>query len=55
MYAFDCLNQGDSAVLNKDVLEETFDWYSYAEDILQFVDAFDLKKPIGVGHTSWPS
>ncbi|KAF9545510.1 hypothetical protein EC957_010926 [Mortierella hygrophila] len=51
MYAFDCRNHGDSAVLNKDVLEETFDWYSYARDILQFVDTFDLKKPIGVGHS----
>ncbi|KAG0049504.1 hypothetical protein BGZ83_005725 [Gryganskiella cystojenkinii] len=51
MYAFDCRNQGDSAVLNKDVLEKTFDWYSYARDILQFVDTFDLKNPIGVGHS----
>ncbi|GJJ74878.1 hypothetical protein EMPS_07236 [Entomortierella parvispora] len=51
MYAFDCRNQGDSAVLNKDVLENTFDWYSYARDILQCVDTFGLKKPIGVGHS----
>ncbi|KAF8929054.1 hypothetical protein BGZ58_009196 [Dissophora ornata] len=51
MYAFDCRNQGDSAVLNKDVLEDTFDWYSYATDILKIVDTFDLKKPIGVGHS----
>lgn len=32
MYAFDCRNQGDSAVLNKDILEDTckpiIDWYS---------------------------
>jgi len=32
MYAFDCRNQGDSAVLNKDILENTCkpitDWYS---------------------------
>ncbi|KAI8595106.1 Alpha/beta hydrolase fold-1 [Dissophora ornata] len=51
MYAFDCRNQGDSAVINKDVLENTFDWYSYAADILKIVDTFDLKKPIGVGHS----
>ncbi|KAF9181601.1 hypothetical protein BGZ49_004822, partial [Haplosporangium sp. Z 27] len=51
MYAFDCRNQGDSAVINKDVLEKTFDWYSYATDILKIVDKFDLKKPIGIGHS----
>ncbi|KAF9168895.1 hypothetical protein BGX21_009297 [Mortierella sp. AD011] len=51
MYAFDCRNHGDSAVLNKDVLEETFDWYYYAHDILQIVDTFDLKQPIAVGHS----
>ncbi|KAF9334930.1 hypothetical protein BG006_001227 [Podila minutissima] len=50
MYAFDCRNQGDSAVLNKDVLEQTFDWYMYAYDILKIVDTFGLKKTIGVGH-----
>ncbi|KAF9952996.1 hypothetical protein BGZ72_005779 [Mortierella alpina] len=51
MYAFDCRNHGDSAVLNKDVLEDTFDWYSYAEDILKIVDTFDLKNAIAVGHS----
>lgn len=51
MYAFDCRNQGDSAVLNKDVLEKHFDWYSYAHDILQIVDTFGLKKAVGVGHS----
>ncbi|KAF9436130.1 hypothetical protein BGZ76_004752 [Entomortierella beljakovae] len=51
MYAFDCSNHGDSAVLNKDVLEETYDWYYHAHDILQFVDTFDLKQPIAVGHS----
>ncbi|KAG0073921.1 hypothetical protein BGZ92_003629 [Podila epicladia] len=51
MYAFDCRNQGDSAVLNKDILEKTFDWYSYAYDILKIVDTFGLKKTIGVGHS----
>ncbi|KAF9215640.1 hypothetical protein CPC16_009365 [Podila verticillata] len=51
MYAFDCRNQGDSAILNKDILENTFDWYSYAHDILKIVDTFGLKKPIGVGHS----
>ncbi|KAG0198990.1 hypothetical protein BGX28_007640 [Mortierella sp. GBA30] len=51
MYAFDCRNHGDSAVLNKDVLEDTFDWYSYAEDILKIVDTFSLKNAIAVGHS----
>ncbi|KAF9407146.1 hypothetical protein BGZ94_002810 [Podila epigama] len=51
MYAFDCRNQGDSAVLNKDILEKTFDWYSYAYDILHIVDTFGLQKPIGIGHS----
>ncbi|KAF9189370.1 hypothetical protein BGZ50_000813 [Haplosporangium sp. Z 11] len=51
MYAFDCRNQGDSAVLNKDVLEDTFDWYSYATDILKVVDTYNLKNAIGVGHS----
>ncbi|KAK3824254.1 MAG: Alpha/Beta hydrolase protein [Linnemannia gamsii] len=51
MYAFDCRNQGDSAVLNKDVLEKDFDWYSYAHDILKIVDTFGLKKAVGVGHS----
>ncbi|KAF9392590.1 hypothetical protein CPB97_000043 [Podila verticillata] len=51
MYAFDCRNQGDSAVLNKHILENTFDWYSYAHDILKIVDTFGLKKSIGVGHS----
>ncbi|KAG0357503.1 hypothetical protein BGZ54_000318 [Gamsiella multidivaricata] len=51
MYAFDCRNQGDSAVLNKNVLEDHFDWYWYARDILQIIDTFGIKKPIGVGHS----
>ncbi|KAF9974031.1 hypothetical protein BGZ65_008944 [Modicella reniformis] len=51
MYAFDCRNQGDSAVLNKDILPDTFDWYWYATDILRVVDAFGLQKPVGVGHS----
>ncbi|KAF9297101.1 hypothetical protein BGZ74_010026 [Mortierella antarctica] len=51
MYAFDCRNQGDSAVLNKDILAKTFDWYMYAYDILKIVDTFGLKKTIGVGHS----
>ncbi|KAF9925911.1 hypothetical protein FBU30_004375 [Linnemannia zychae] len=51
MYAFDCRNQGDSAVLNKSVLEKQFNWYSYAEDILKIVDTFGLKKTIGIGHS----
>ncbi|KAG0233739.1 hypothetical protein BGX31_004780 [Mortierella sp. GBA43] len=51
MYAFDCRNHGDSAVLNKDILADQFDWYWHAADILKIVDTFDLKKPIGIGHS----
>ncbi|KAG0035284.1 hypothetical protein BGZ81_010599 [Podila clonocystis] len=51
MYAFDCRNQGDSAVLNKEILEKSFDWYSYAYDILKIVDTYGLKNTIGVGHS----
>ncbi|KAF9579798.1 hypothetical protein BGW38_003796 [Lunasporangiospora selenospora] len=51
MYAFDCRNQGDSAVLNKDILPDTFDWYSYATDILKVIDTFSIKKPVGIGHS----
>ncbi|KAF9435920.1 hypothetical protein BGZ76_005244 [Entomortierella beljakovae] len=51
LYAFDCRNQGDSAVINKDVLEKTFDWYSYANDILKVIDTFGIKNPIAVGHS----
>ncbi|KAG0306595.1 hypothetical protein BGZ99_001732, partial [Dissophora globulifera] len=51
IYAFDCRNHGDSAVLNKDILEKQFDWYWYAQDILRIVDNYNLKKPIGVGHS----
>ncbi|KAF9355338.1 hypothetical protein BGX34_010539 [Mortierella sp. NVP85] len=51
MYAFDCRNHGDSAVLNKNILPDVFDWYWQATDILQVVDTFGLKKPIAVGHS----
>ncbi|KAG0052111.1 hypothetical protein BGZ83_002989 [Gryganskiella cystojenkinii] len=51
MYAFDCRNMGDSALLNKAVLEDQFDWYWYARDILQFIDTFGLRNTIGVGHS----
>ncbi|KAF9430457.1 hypothetical protein BGZ94_006805 [Podila epigama] len=50
MYAIDCRNHGDSAILNKDVLEDTFEWISYARDVLSTVDSLRLKKPIGMGH-----
>ncbi|KAG0347217.1 hypothetical protein BG004_008195 [Podila humilis] len=51
MYSFDCRNQGDSAVLNKEILDKDFDWYWYAHDILKVVDTFRLKNTIAVGHS----
>ncbi|KAF9027371.1 hypothetical protein BGZ52_003662 [Haplosporangium bisporale] len=51
MYAIDCRNQGDSAILNKDVLEDIFEWITYAKDVLSTVDALGLKKPLGMGHS----
>ncbi|KAG0350215.1 hypothetical protein BG005_010254 [Podila minutissima] len=51
MFAIDCRNQGDSAILNKNVLEDTFEWITYAKDVLRTVDALGLKKPLGMGHS----
>ncbi|KAF9375980.1 hypothetical protein CPB97_011123 [Podila verticillata] len=51
MYAIDCRNQGDSAILNKDALEDTFEWITYAKDVLSTVDALGLEKPLGMGHS----
>ncbi|KAG0329377.1 hypothetical protein BG000_000093 [Podila horticola] len=50
MYAIDCRNQGDSAILNHDFLEDTFEWITYAKDVLSTVDALGLKNPLGMGH-----
>ncbi|KAF9287610.1 hypothetical protein BGZ74_001042 [Mortierella antarctica] len=50
MFAIDCRNQGDSAILNKNALEDTFEWITYAKDVLRTVDALGLKKPLGMGH-----
>ncbi|KAF9924368.1 hypothetical protein FBU30_005638 [Linnemannia zychae] len=51
IYAFDCRNHGDSAVLNKDILEKQFDWYWQAADILKIVDIFGLENAVAVGHS----
>ncbi|KAG0240264.1 hypothetical protein BGW41_007103 [Actinomortierella wolfii] len=50
VYAYDCFNQGDSAVLNKDLLESRCNWLTYAQDVLALIDHFKLNKPVGVGH-----
>ncbi|KAG0140140.1 hypothetical protein CROQUDRAFT_674802 [Cronartium quercuum f. sp. fusiforme G11] len=39
IWALDCVNQGDSAVLNRDTLGERFDWADHARDLLQFIIA----------------
>ncbi|KAF9951815.1 hypothetical protein BGZ70_000839 [Mortierella alpina] len=51
MYAFDCRNHGDSAVLNSSVLEKTFDWLTYAKDTLSVIDQLVTEKPLGIGHS----
>ncbi|GJJ72033.1 hypothetical protein EMPS_04390 [Entomortierella parvispora] len=51
MYALDLRNMGESAVLNKDVLEDQCNWYWYARDVLKMIDTFGLKNVIGVGHS----
>ncbi|KAF9158896.1 hypothetical protein DFQ26_007122 [Actinomortierella ambigua] len=50
IYAYDCYNEGDSAVLNKDLLENRCNWLTYAQDVLALVDHFKLTKPVGIGH-----
>ncbi|KAF9274793.1 hypothetical protein BGZ68_000361 [Mortierella alpina] len=51
MYAFDCRNHGDSAILNKSVLEKSFDWLTHAKDTLSVIDDLAIKKPLGIGHS----
>ncbi|RHZ88638.1 hypothetical protein Glove_21g248 [Diversispora epigaea] len=52
MYALDATNHGDSAILNQDILPDSFKWTDYARDILQVIDHFNIKGPIvGVGHS----
>ncbi|CAG8630340.1 4791_t:CDS:2, partial [Cetraspora pellucida] len=52
MWALDCSNHGDSAVLNQDVLPDKFIWSDYARDILQLIDDAKVQKPIiGIGHS----
>ncbi|KAG0347866.1 hypothetical protein BG004_006739 [Podila humilis] len=51
IYAIDCRNQGDSAVLNKEILKDTFEWTTYAKDVLAAVDSLGLVKPLGMGHS----
>ncbi|CAG8695121.1 26416_t:CDS:2, partial [Dentiscutata erythropus] len=52
MWALDCSNHGDCAVLNKDILPDKFLWSDFARDILQLIDEAKIQKPIiGVGHS----
>ncbi|KAF9946851.1 hypothetical protein BGZ72_011091 [Mortierella alpina] len=51
LYAFDCRNHGDSAILNSSVLQKSFDWLTYARDTLSVIDNLDIKKPLGIGHS----
>ncbi|BGP32440.1 hypothetical protein JCM10296v2_004221 [Rhodotorula toruloides] len=37
IWALDCINQGDSAVLNDDVLGNVFNWADHGRDLLNFV------------------
>ncbi|CAG8593838.1 6512_t:CDS:2 [Ambispora leptoticha] len=52
LWAMDCYNSGDSAVLNEAFLPDSFSWKDYALDILSVIDEAKLQKPlIGVGHS----
>ncbi|CAG8505968.1 1371_t:CDS:10 [Ambispora gerdemannii] len=52
MWAMDCYNSGDSAVLNGRFLPDSFNWKDYALDLLSVIDEAKLQKPlIGVGHS----
>ncbi|CAG8582183.1 27604_t:CDS:10, partial [Racocetra persica] len=52
IWTLDCSNHGDSALLNKDVLPNSFQWPDFSRDILQLIDEAKIKKPIiGIGHS----
>ncbi|CAG8658486.1 8604_t:CDS:2, partial [Dentiscutata erythropus] len=52
MWALDCSNHGDSAMLNQDVLPDKFVCSDYSRDILQLIDKAKIQKPIiGIGHS----
>ncbi|GAA5981685.1 hypothetical protein JCM11641_004214 [Rhodosporidiobolus odoratus] len=40
VWALDCINQGDSAVLNRQVLGDVFNWADHGRDLLSFVISF---------------
>ncbi|RIA85215.1 Alpha/Beta hydrolase protein [Glomus cerebriforme] len=52
VFAFDCYNHGDSALLNEQILPDKFKWWDLAYDILQIIDYTQIKKPVvGIGHS----
>ncbi|RIB10818.1 Alpha/beta hydrolase family-domain-containing protein [Gigaspora rosea] len=52
MWALDCSNHGNSAILNQDILPDKFVWTDYTRDILQLIDKAKIQKPIiGIGHS----
>ncbi|CAG8485367.1 6431_t:CDS:2 [Funneliformis caledonium] len=52
IFALDCSNQGESAVLNENILPDTYKWWDYGYDILQVIDYVQIEEPIvGIGHS----
>ncbi|CAG8495053.1 13228_t:CDS:2 [Cetraspora pellucida] len=52
IWTLDCSNHGDSALLNHDVLPNSFSWLDFSRDILQLIDEAKIQKPIiGIGHS----
>ncbi|GAA5877563.1 hypothetical protein JCM8547_007732 [Rhodosporidiobolus lusitaniae] len=40
VWALDCINQGDSAVLNDEVLGDVFNWADHGRDLLNFIISY---------------
>lgn len=51
-YAFDAVNHGESATLNKDILGNEFSWYDNARDLNHMIDVLKIPQPIiAIGHS----
>ncbi|GAA6000046.1 hypothetical protein JCM10207_006028 [Rhodosporidiobolus poonsookiae] len=40
IWAIDCINQGESAVLNQDVLGDVFNWADHGRDLINFIISY---------------
>ncbi|BGP16575.1 hypothetical protein JCM10213_000513 [Rhodosporidiobolus nylandii] len=55
VWALDCVNQGDAAVLNQDVLGDVFNWADHGRDLLNFVVSYIDSPPSSTLHATQPS